>query len=47
MEELEGPEELETKRFPASFALRALVTSYILLNFSWLLIISAQKQTTT
>jgi hypothetical protein len=34
MEELVGPEELEAKAVPASFALRALVTSYILLNFS-------------
>jgi hypothetical protein len=43
IEELAGPEELETKRFSASFAFQALVTSCILLNFSWLLIISAQK----
>jgi hypothetical protein len=34
MVELAGPEELETKAFPTSFALRALVTSGILLNFS-------------
>jgi hypothetical protein len=40
---LTGPEEPEAKVFPASFALRALVTSCILLNFSWLVIISAQQ----
>jgi hypothetical protein len=40
---LTGPEEPEAKAFPASFALRALVTSCILLNFSWLVIISAQQ----
>jgi hypothetical protein len=43
IEEVTGPEELEAKVFPASFALRALVTSCILLNFSWLVIISAQQ----
>jgi hypothetical protein len=47
MEELAGPEELETTMFPASFDFRALVTSCIFLNFSWLLIISAQEQTMT
>jgi hypothetical protein len=34
IEELAGPDELETKAFPAYFALQALVTSCILLNFS-------------
>jgi hypothetical protein len=42
-EELAGPEELEARAFPASLALRVLVTSCILLNISWLLIISAQQ----
>jgi hypothetical protein len=46
IEELTGPEEHEAKAFPASFALRVLVTSCILLNFSWLLIISAQQTKT-
>jgi hypothetical protein len=43
IEELTGPEELEAREFPASLARRALVTSCILLNFSWLLIVSAQQ----
>jgi hypothetical protein len=39
IEELRGPEEPKVE----AFALRALVTSCILLNFSWLLIISARQ----
>jgi hypothetical protein len=43
-EDLAGAKELEANNLPASLAFRARVASCIVLNLSWLLIISAKQE---